>query len=151
MSVRQFEEPRMKTLEEVRDFIEKKDMLIGLFGMEIVDFGRGYARVRMTVKDNHVNAPGMCHGGTLFSLADVAFACASNSYGQLALAIEMSISFIKPAVPGETITAECTEKHRGRSLARYMIEIKNGSGRIIALVKATCFIKEDTKMPEDVK
>jgi len=134
----------MKTLEDVRNFIEKKDMLIGLFGMKIVDFNKGYACVSMTVKENHVNAPGMCHGGTLFSLADVAFACASNSYGPLALAIEMSISFIKPAVPGETITAECTEKHRGRSLARYMIEIKNGSGRMIALVKATSFIKEDT-------
>jgi acyl-CoA thioesterase len=134
-------------IEKVKSYIEKKDMLIGLFGMEIVDFGSGYASVRMTVKENHVNAPGMCHGGTLFSLADVAFACASNSYGQLALAIEMSISFIKPVKPGETITAQCREIHRGRSLSRYMIEIRNEKNGLISLVKATSFIKENVPIP----
>lgn len=136
--------------QRVRSYIEKNDRLIDLFGMQIVDFGRGYASVRMEVKKTHVNAPGMCHGGTLFSLADVAFACASNSYGQLALAIEMSISFIKPVNPGETITAECREIHRGKSLSRYMIEIRNEAKGLISVVKATSFIKENVSIPDDL-
>jgi len=130
-----------KKLEEIRTLIEEKDALISLFGMEIIECRAGYAAVRMTVDDKALNALGACHGGALFSLADVAFALAANSHGTPAVALDMSISFIKAVPPGETITAECREKHRGRSIGSYIIELTDKSGQLVALLKATAFRK----------
>ncbi len=129
----------IKNIDEIRAFIQRGDALISLFNMEIVDFSAGSATVRMTVKREHANAADVCHGGALFSLADVAFALASNSHGTLALAIDMSISFLRAVPVGETITACCVEKHRGRSTATYLIEVKDSSGKLAALLKATAF------------
>jgi acyl-CoA thioesterase len=130
-------------LDEIHSLIEKGDRLIQLFGMEIIDFGPGRASVRMTVGENHVNAARLCHGGTMFSLADVAFALASNSHGNLALAVDMSISFLRSVPPGEIITAACVEKNRGKTLGTYQIEIKDSKARLVALLKATAFVTED--------
>ena len=57
-----------------------------MLGIELVDYGRGWARTRMTVRENMVNGHGMCHGGLIFSLADTAFACACNSWGPVTVA-----------------------------------------------------------------
>ena len=126
----------------VKAIIEKHDRLIALFGMEIKDVQPGKAVVSMSVMAGHVNSAKVCHGGVIFSLADVAFALACNSYGSLALAIDMSISFLRPVPVGELITASCVEKHRGRSLGSYHIEVQKGSGQIVALLKATAYITD---------
>ena len=54
----------------------------------------------MTVADQHLNAADVVHGGALFTLADLVFAVASNSHGQLALGINVSISYLKAARAG---------------------------------------------------
>ena len=126
-------------IESIRAFIQEKDSLIALFKMEILEFSAGSASVRMTVRKEHTNAASVCHGGALFSLADVAFALASNSHGNLALALDVSISFLRAVPIGETITARCTEKYRGRSTGTYIIEVEDSSGRLVALLKATAF------------
>jgi acyl-CoA thioesterase len=123
--------------------IEEKDRLISLFGMDVVEVETGRAAVRMTVGENHVNAARVCHGGTIFSLADVAFALASNSHGNLALAIDMSISFLRAVNTAERITAVCTERHRGRRLGSYHIEVTDESGQPVALLKATAFVTDE--------
>ena len=96
----------------------------------------------MNVGRGHVNSANVCHGGAIFSLADVAFALACNSHGSLALAIDMSISFLRPVPVGELITACCVEKHRSRSLGSYHIEVKNRKDQIVALLKATAFVTD---------
>ena len=124
--------------------IEKNDRLIALFGMKIQDVGPGRAVVAMSVGEDHINSAQVCHGGTIFSLADVAFALACNSHGSLALAIDMSISFLRPVSVGESITASCIEKHRGRRLGSYHIEVTNKSEQVVALLKATAFVTDQT-------
>jgi acyl-CoA thioesterase len=47
----------------------------------------GFAEVRMKVKPKHLNAAKACQGGVLFTLVDLAFALALNSYGTLALTV----------------------------------------------------------------
>lgn len=128
-----------KNLGRVRELIEKRDALLSLFDMKILEFGEGRAKVTMKIKENHVNAAEVCHGGVIFSLADVSFALACNSYGTLALALDMSISFIRAVPVGDTITAHCTEIHRGRSTGSYMIRVTDSKGDIIAFLKATAF------------
>lgn len=83
-----------------------------MLGIELVDYGRGWARTRMTVRDDMVNGHGMCHGGLIFSLADTAFACACNSWGPVTVAAGADIAFIAPASRGDVLVAEARARAR---------------------------------------
>jgi len=47
-----------------------------------VEAEAGYCKARMKIEDKHLNAANVVQGGALFTLADLAFAIASNSRGQ---------------------------------------------------------------------
>ena len=55
-------------------------------GMVVEDIGPGLARLSMPVEPGMLNGHGTCHGGFIFTLADSAFAFASNSRGQATVA-----------------------------------------------------------------
>jgi acyl-CoA thioesterase len=84
-----------------------------MLGIEVLDYGEGWARAQLTVKDDMVNGHGACHGGVIFSLADTVFACACNSWGPVTVAAGGDISFVAPARAGDVLLAE------GRARARY--------------------------------
>jgi acyl-CoA thioesterase len=84
-----------------------------MFGIELLDYGQGWARAQLTVRDEMLNGHGICHGGVIFALADTAFACACNSWGPVTVAAGADIVFVAPARGGDTLTAE------GRVRARY--------------------------------
>ena len=67
-----------------------------MLGIELAGYGPGWARTRMTVRDDMVNGHGICHGGLIFSLADTAFACACNSWGPVTVAAGCDIVFVAP-------------------------------------------------------
>jgi acyl-CoA thioesterase len=61
------------------------------------------------VAPRHANGNGACHGGFIFTLADSAFAYASNSRNRVAVAQHATISFLRPGALGETLVAEARE------------------------------------------
>lgn len=69
-----------------------KDNWAQVAGIELLDVSPGRAKVRMPVQERHKNSHGTVHGGVIFSLADTAFALASNSHGVPAAAINAHIS-----------------------------------------------------------
>ena len=127
------------TVELVKEKIGRFDRLIGLFGMNIERVEPGSAEVSMTVKDGHLNAAGVCHGATIYALADVAFALACNSHGRQALALEVSINYLRPARSGDTLRAVAQEINLGNSTGLYEIVVTNQDGKKIAFLKATAF------------
>ena len=52
-------------------------------GVELLEISPGYAKARMKVTEKHLNAGGVCQGGALFTLADLAFAAVANSMQRL--------------------------------------------------------------------
>ena len=84
------------------------DRYAALTGIEIVEAGTGYCKASMVIEDKHLNAANVVQGGAVFTLADLAFAVASNSHGQLALAINVNISFLNSKSAG-TLYATATE------------------------------------------
>ena len=76
-----------------------------LLGIELHEYGKGWARTQLTVRDDMVNGHGICHGGVIFSLADTAFACACNSWGPVTVAAGADIVFIAPGRRGDVLTA----------------------------------------------
>ncbi len=125
--------------DHVRALIEKRDKLVSLFGMEIEEVRAGEARVSMTVRSGHLNAAGLCHGAAIYALSDVAFALACNSHGRQALALEVSVNYLRPAKEGDRLTAVCSEFNIGNTTGLYHIAVTDQEGRRIAFLKATAY------------
>ncbi len=114
-------------------------------GIELVAVEPGFARAKMTVARRHWNGLGTTQGGALFTLADFAFAAAANSYGRVAVAINVSITFMK-AVTAGTLWAEAREVSKNFKLGSYTVEIKDDAGELVALFQGLAYRKED-KLP----
>jgi acyl-CoA thioesterase len=128
------------SIEDARSLLAG-DRLAQQLGIEIVEIGPGSAKTRLSLAPMHRNGVGIVHGGTIFALADVAFAAASNSRGQVALAIEAQISFLEPISEG-VLTAEARETALGPRLGRYTIEVRDGDARLVALFHGTVYRKK---------
>ena len=102
-----------------------------LLGIELADYGPGWARAVMAVRDDMVNGHGMCHGGFIFSLADTAFACACNSWGPVTVAAGGDIVFVAPASSGDVLTAEARMRSRYGRNGIYDVSVVHGE-RLIA-------------------
>jgi acyl-CoA thioesterase len=77
-----------------------------MLGIELLDYGPGWARTQLTVRDDMVNGHDICHGAVVFALADTAFACACNSWGPVTVAAGADIVFVAPGRRGDLLTAE---------------------------------------------
>ena len=131
----------METADKVKEFIYKNDKLFTFLEAKPLLCKPGEAVVKMTVKDKHMNAAGVCHGGVIFTLADLAFALASNATGELALAVEASITYTKAANLGDELVAHAKEITKTRKLGFYQIEVKNTKTQeLIAFFKGTVYI-----------
>lgn len=130
-------EMNMKT---VQDFFNRADAFAKHNGMRITEVREGFARAEMDIQPSHLNGAGTVHGGALFTLADFAFAAASNSRGQLALSINSSISIFKGANKGRLI-AECREVSHAPKLASFEVGIRNEAGDLLATFQGMVYRK----------
>lgn len=113
----------------------ERDIATRGLGTELVSVGPGRALMTMTVRPDMSNGHGSCHGGYIFALADSAFAFACNSYDINAVAAGCSIEYLRPAHPGEKLTAEAVEQSRSGRLGVYDIRVTNPAGEIVALFR----------------
>lgn len=118
----------------------ERDRFAIMCGMEIVKIEKGYARTTMIVEERHLNGVDICQGGVIFTLADLAFACASNSHGPVAVSINISISFLHEVKQGETLIAEAKEISLHKRIAVYEIEVRSGD-IIVAKLTGTVYRK----------
>jgi acyl-CoA thioesterase len=77
----------------------------------------------MKVEKNHTNALGYTHGGAIFSLADYAFAQACNFGDNVAVAVQVSINFLRPSMEGDLLTAEATRASDGKTTGIYQVTV----------------------------
>ena len=98
------------TAVDVVNTLMARDRFSQWLGIEVLEAGVGHAVLRMPVRDDMVNGFGTSHGGILFSLADSAFAFATNAGGVLSVAIDCSVSFPVAVRPGDVLTATAVEQ-----------------------------------------
>lgn len=127
-------------METIQTFFNKADAFARHNGMQITELREGFARAEMELQPYHLNGVGTVHGGALFTLADFAFAAASNSRGQLALSINSSISIFKGAKDGKLI-AECQELSNAPKLASFEVSIRNEAGDLLATFQGMVYRK----------
>lgn len=88
--------------------MEKRDHFRELLGIKILEVREGYAKLTMQVTKEHLNFVGSAHGGAIFALADCAFAEAVNFGDNKAVAVQVSINYLKPSREADTLTAEAS-------------------------------------------
>ena len=112
-----------------------RDRAAHALGITLVEIRPGYARMRMTVRPDMVNGHDTCHGGLIFALADTAFAYACNSHNLNAVAQHCTITFVKPALKGEVLTAETVEQTLDGRNGVYDTKVGNAKGELVALFR----------------
>jgi acyl-CoA thioesterase len=121
-----------------KEFTERDKF--GLYnGMEVVSVEKGRARTRMDIAPHHKNGLGTVHGGAIFTLADLAFAAASNSGDDPVTSINATMAFSKAATEG-VLLAEAWEVSRSSRLVTYEARVTNPDGEIIAVFQGTGYI-----------
>lgn len=96
-------------------------------GIGLVSQSPGRAVTEMVVTADMVNGHGMAHGGTVFTLADTAFACACNSWGLATVASGCEIVFVAPARIGDVLQAEASERTRFGRSGIYDVTVRRGT------------------------
>jgi len=120
-----------------------KDKFATFIGIELLEVSEGRAKAKLEIKDEHLNGVQMAQGGAIFSLVDFALAAAANSHGNIAVSVNMTISFLK-AVGKEVLYAEAVEISRSSKLATYTVNVTNQQGELIAALQGTVYRKKET-------
>src|SRR5882762_2106524 len=111
--------------QQVLDIMLSKDKFTKWLGLQVDEIGPGYCRLQYIVNEDMLNGFSNIHGGILFSAADSAFAFACNSHGRITVALDVSISFTRPATTGEKLTVEAKEVYLGNKTSVYDVRTTN--------------------------
>lgn len=103
-------------------------------GARLTEVREGYSRAELVVEAHHINAAGVCQGGVMYTLADLAFAAVANSHKVLTLGVSNTITFVKSAQLGDVLVAECTEQYNHRRLPYCDMKVTNQRGEVLAFM-----------------
>jgi len=124
----------------LQDLASRDAWLNGL-GVTLVHAEPGRVAIDMTVRGEHMNFNGTCHGGVLFSLADTAFGLASNAHGVIAAAVHADIAFCAPVSEGSRLVAEAVEVSRSRRVGTYRVDV-TCDHKLVATFTGTVHVTE---------
>lgn len=122
----------------LRERIEA-DPYCATLDIDLVELEPGYARTRLDVTEDILNFHGTVHGGAVYSLADAAFAAASNSHGETAVALETNISYLTAVDAGTTLEATSHETHRTNRTAEYEVVVTDDENHRIATFRGRVY------------
>ncbi len=124
---------------QIVDTMLSRDKFSEWLGLEINEVRTGYCRLQYLVREDMLNGFFSVHGGILFSAADSALAFASATHGRIAVALDVSITFTRPAKPGDILTVEATELYLGNKTGLYDIRTTNQAQELVAVFKGTVY------------
>lgn len=127
---------------DIKEFFER-DEFARYCGIELMEVSPGSAKAEMIIKKEHLNGLNTVHGGAIFTLADLTFAAAANSYGQATVAINVNITYMKAITTGK-VTAVAREISRNPKLSTYTIDIFNEEGEVAAVFQGLAYQKKQS-------
>ncbi|MDX8550768.1 PaaI family thioesterase [Methanospirillum sp. J.3.6.1-F.2.7.3] len=121
------------------------DRFASELGIVHEESGAGHATLSLRISSKHLNAHGTVHGGVIFTLADCAFAIACNTDDVPSVAINTSISYMRP-VSGGILIAKASEFSKTKTLGTYSVVVLDGDERKIAQFQGMAYrIQPDTR------
>lgn len=119
--------------------LNTKDRFANSIGARLTEVREGYARAELTVEERHLNGAGVCQGGVMYTLADLAFAAVANSHGTLTVGVNNTITFLKSGQLGDHLVAECTETLDHHKLPYCDMRVTNQRGQLLASVTGLAY------------
>lgn len=108
-------------------------------GITLIDVKENYCLIEMPIKQEMINGLKTVHGGVTFSLADSALAFSSNNRGDVAVALNCYINFVKAVKLGDILRAESIVMSETRKTAVYDINVKNQDDVLVAGFRGTVY------------
>lgn len=124
----------MVDIDKVREFFST-DRFAALAGAEILTADAGYAKCRMKLADDHRNGMGAVMGGAIYTLADFAFAVASNVGRPATVTKESTIRYLR-GTKGKTLYAEARCESDGPRTSEFRTVVTDDLGEVIAECRA---------------
>jgi 1,4-dihydroxy-2-naphthoyl-CoA hydrolase len=109
-------------------------------GLTFTDVSRDRIAAELPARADLANRKNILSGGVLMALADILGGTAASANlppGAGTTTIESKTNFFAPVELGDTVFAECTPLHRGRSTMVWQTRITRGDGRLVAMVTQT--------------
>ncbi len=114
-----------------------------LLGTKIIEVSRERVIAEVLVREELTNGTGRLHGCALMAIADNLGGTATvmnMPQGANTTTIESKTNFFAAIPVGDTLRAECTPLHRGRTTMVWQTRISRSDGRLAALVTQTQLI-----------
>ena len=108
-------------------------------GAEIDEASYGYAKCSMEIEPRHCNALGIPMGGTIFTLADFAFAVAANQRGRDVVTQASQVTFLKSA-KGKHLPAIARQVKDGKRICFYEVKVTDELGTEVAFVTINGYV-----------
>ncbi|MBR4580524.1 MAG: PaaI family thioesterase [Lachnospiraceae bacterium] len=122
----------MKSIEEIREFFSR-DRYASESGAVIEEVGDNYAKCSIELSEMHRNAVGGVMGAVYYTLADFAFAVATNHEEPGVVSMEANISFLGTC-KGTKLIAEAKCIRDARTTCYYQIPITDENGNLLTVV-----------------
>ena len=135
------------TLSALKDF--GLDAMSGLLGMEWVQIGEDFLKLRMPVNEKTKQAYGILHGGASCALAETAGSIGSALVIDMekfaCVGLEINANHIRSATDG-FVTALCKPLHLGKTTHVWDIKIFNDEQVLTCVSRLTVAIVEKSKL-----
>ncbi|XP_012257102.2 acyl-coenzyme A thioesterase 13-like [Athalia rosae] len=110
----------------------------------VVSAGDGKCRVEFPVEEGHLNGFGTLHGGFTATIVDnvSTYALMTAGNGAPGVSVDLHVSYLKAANPGEVIVVDAKTCKAGKTLAFLEVELtKKETGELVARGQHTKFVK----------
>ncbi|MDR1194707.1 MAG: PaaI family thioesterase [Peptococcaceae bacterium] len=125
-------------LTEAREYFAADRFATEACGITIEEKEPGGALCRMALSPLLANALGNPQGGAIFTLADFAFAVASNSREKVVVSLSNNISFLRPP-KGQALYARAKELSATRQTVLYEVAVTDDAGTLVAVMTVNGF------------
>ena len=123
-------------INRIREFFDQ-DKFAKMVGAFIDEVSDSETVCSLTLNESHLNAAGIVQGGVVFTLADFAFAVASNlddwtaGTGAVSISQSSNITFFRPA-KGDRLIARTSCLQKGRKISVYRVTVTDSLGVNVA-------------------
>ena len=110
------------------------------FNMQLKELATGRSIVEMTYDPSRMsNLYQRAHGGALYALIDEAFETAGQTHGTIAVAMNVTVTYMASPDPGARLRAEANEIKRTKRTASYDIKVFDENRQLMATCQALAF------------
>lgn len=125
--------------QKLKDFLNTNDLFCRHCKIQLTHIAPGESEAELPIDSFTLNSRNVVQGGAIMTLADFAFAGASNAMGQTTVSTGLNVNFIRPG-SGKKLIARAKKIHHGRSTCLYQVDVVNDEGKLISSVSVSGFI-----------